>query len=275
MKKFLFITLAFTTLAACTTIEIAEQDVFDRHTTISPDQFPFQQYTLHEMKVNTEDGETLHAWFLERDHAEATVLYFGGNGFLMIKSRALIEAYSGLPVNLLMFDYRGYGRSTGTPTVAGIQEDARAMYRASHNDLPSEPGLLYLHGHSMGTFLASYVAESEEIAGYILESPITNVNQMTRSLVPRLLRPFVRFRIDQPVKEQDNLARVAAARAPLLIMGGERDEITPFTMAEKLYKRSASDQKELVKIERGTHNDLPHSPQYRSALHQFLVVETL
>lgn len=269
MKNLLPILIACTLLASCTTIEITEQDIFDRHTTISPDQFPFQNYNLHEMEIDTEDGETLHAWFLEREHASATVIYFGGNGFLMIKSRALIDTYSGLPVNLMMFDYRGYGKSTGTPTVDGIQADARAVYQAVTSDFPVDPGLVYLHGHSMGTFMAAYIAETEEIAGYILESPITNANQMTRELVPRLLRPFIRFRIDQPVKDQDNLARVAATNAPLLILGGERDEITPFAMAENLYKRSASADKQLVKIERGTHNDLPHSPQYRSALYNF------
>ena len=268
MHRSHFILLLFL-LAGCTTIEITEPDVFDRHTTISADQFPLHQFMLHEIEIETDDGETLHAWFLEREHAEATVIYFGGNGFLMMKSRSLIDAYSGLPVNLMMFDYRGYGKSSGTPTVDGIKADARAVYHTVTGDLPVEPGSVYLHGHSMGTFLAAYIAETKESAGYILESPITNVSQMTRQLVPRLLRPFIRFRIDQPVKEQNNLARVANIEVPLLVMGGERDEITPIAMAEDLYKRSGSAQKKLVKIERGTHNDLPLSPAYRGALYQF------
>ena len=268
--KNLITVLILILLTGCTTIEISEPDVFDRHSTISADQFPLHDYQLHEMEIETDDGETIHSWFLERDDADATVIYFGGNGFLMVKSRSLIDAYSGIPVNLVMFDYRGYGRSTGTPDVAGIKTDSRAVYEAVRNDFPADTGPLYLHGHSMGTFLAAYMADTHEAAGYILESPITNVDQMTRQLVPWLLRPFIRFRIDQPVKDENNLTRVSNIEVPLLLMGGERDEITPFSMAEELYRESASAEKELVKIERGTHNDLPNSEIYRRALTDFL-----
>lgn len=257
-------------MTGCTTIEISESDVFDRHSTISADQFPLHDYQLHEMEIVTGDGETLHSWFLERNGAYATVIYFGGNGFLMVKSRSLINTYSSLPVNLVLFDYRGYGRSTGTPDVAGIKTDARAVYEAVRNDFPADTGPLYLHGHSMGTFLAAYVADTHETAGYILESPITNVAQMTRQLVPWLLRPLIRFKIDQPVKDENNLTRVSNIEVPFLLIGGARDEITPFSMAEELYRESASAKKELVKIERGTHNDLPNFEIYRRVLADFL-----
>ncbi len=270
MRNILITAFIFSILAACTTIEIAEPDVFDRHSTISADQFPLYDYQLHEMEIETEDGETLHSWFLERKDADATIIYFGGNGFLMMKSRSLIDAYSALPVNLVMFDYRGYGRSSGTPTVDGIKADARAVYEAVRNNFPAEPGPIYLHGHSMGTFMAAYMAQSHETAGYILESPITNVDQLTRQLVPWLLRPFIRFSIDQPVKDENNLARVSRIEVPLLVIGGERDEITPLSMAKELYRESSSVNKELVKIEQGTHNDLPNFEVYRSALTDFI-----
>ncbi len=270
MKNKLFTTILILLISGCTTIEISEPDVFDRHTTISPDQFPIHNFTLHNLEAETEDGETLDAWFLEKDGAKKTVIYYGGNGFLMMKSRPLIEAYADIQAHLLMIDYRGYGRSTGEPTVDGVKSDARAAYDLAKNHLPVEPGPVYVHGHSMGSFLAAYIADSGDVSGYILESPITDVDNWTKGIVPRLLRPFVRFDIADPVKAQNNIERVERIEKPLLIIGGDRDEVTPFKMAEELHKKSSSEKKFLVKIPNGNHNDLPTSDSYRNSLAEFL-----
>ena len=269
MKNKILASVLFLLLGGCTTIEISESDAFDPHVTISADQFPIHSYTLHDLKINTEDGETLDAWFLEREDADKTVIYYGGNGFLMMKSRPLINAYADVPVHLLMIDYRGYGRSSGEPTVDGVKTDVKAAYQMAKNDLPVEPGPIYVHGHSMGSFLAAYIADSENVAGYILESPITEVDGWTKKLVPWLLRPFVSFDIAEPVKTQNNIERVQRIDKPLLVIGGDQDEITPFQMAEELHEKSSSREKSLVKIESGNHNDLPTFSVYKNSLVEF------
>jgi len=270
MKNKILPSILFLLLCGCTTIEISESDAFDPHVTISADQFPIHSYTLHNMNIDTEDGETLDAWFLEREGADKTVIYYGGNGFLMMKSRPLINAYADVPAHLLMIDYRGYGRSTGEPTVDGVKKDVKAAYHLAKYDLPVEPGPIYVHGHSMGSFLAAYIADSEDVAGYILESPITDVDSWTKRLVPRLLRPFVRFDIEESIKAQNNIDPVQRIEEPLLIIGGKQDEITPFKMAEELHEKSSSREKYLVKIENGNHNDLPTFDTYKRALTEFL-----
>lgn len=273
MRSFLFFSIIL--LSACTTIEITERDTFDNHTTITPEIFSYDQYSLLQIDIETEDGETLNSWFLEHVEAQATVIYFGGNGFLMVKSQPLITAYAGIPVNLVVFDYRGYGLSSGTPTVQGVHADAIAVfnsviYHFRENDHP-----IFLHGHSMGSFLASYTAGQNEVAGYILESPITEVRGWTRGFVPWILRPFVRFDIDRAIEEQNNLERVAQIEIPLLIIGGSNDEITSFWMAEELYEASASTEKDLLKIAGGTHNGLSSYAIFQARLREFLVKESL
>lgn len=270
MKYKILASVLFLLIGGCTTIEISESDAFDPHVTISANQFPIHDYTLHDLKIETEDGETLDVWFLEREGANKTVIHYGGNGFLMMKSRPLIDAYADLPAHLLMIDYRGYGRSTGEPTVDGVKTDAKAAYHLAKNNLPVEPGPIYIHGHSMGSFLAAYIADSEDVAGYILESPITEVDGWTKRLVPWLLRPFVTFDIADPVKTQNNVERVQRIDKPLLVIAGDQDEITPFRMAEELHEKSSSREKYLVKIESGNHNDLPTFDEYKSALKEFL-----
>jgi uncharacterized protein len=272
MKKFfLTFTVILGSISACSTIEIKESDVFDAHRTVTPQNFSLPNHTLIEQSLTTDDGETLDSWVLLHDEAEATVLYLGGNGFLMIKSKPLIEAYSEIPVNLVLFDYRGYGLSSGEPTVRGIQTDAETAYRYSKELMDGDSGSIIVHGHSMGSFLASYLAEKEDVSGYILESPVTEVSEWTRSLIPWVLRPFIRFEIDEIVKAQSNSEKVKLIKAPLLIIGGNSDEITPFKMAEELRGISESGRVTLVEINGGGHNDLPLYQQYRDAISNFII----
>lgn len=269
-RSYIYFALLFI-LTSCTTIDITEQDAFDNHRTITPATFDYADYTLHDLMIETEDSEQINAWFLEHKNPVATVLYLGGNGFLMIKSQPLIEAYSNIPVNLMIFDYRGYGLSTGSPSVAGIQTDAKTALSFVKESSPVASDRIFVHGHSMGSFLSAYLADTESVDGYILESPITEVDNWTKKLVPWLLRPFIRFDIDPALSEQSNLKRVEQIEIPLLIIGGSDDEITPFRMAEEIDKRSASDQKRLVKITGGTHNDLPNYLTYWQALERFIL----
>ena len=257
-------------ITACSTIEIKESDVFDAHRTVTPDTFNFTEYTFHEQMLETDDGVKLNSWLLQNEEAVASVLYLGGNGFLMVKSRPLIEAYSKIPVNLLLVDYRGYGLSSGEPSVAGVMSDAKTAFQfLKELDTPAS-NRIFVHGHSMGSFLSTFIADTEEVEGYILESPISDVDGWTKSLVPRILRPFIRFDIDAAIQNQNNSERVANIKGPLLILGGTNDDITPFSMAEELYEKSSSIHKQLVKIENGNHNNLPVYPEYRETIVEFI-----
>jgi fermentation-respiration switch protein FrsA (DUF1100 family) len=220
--------------------------------------------------METEDGETLNGWYLTQEDAKVTVVYYGGNGFLMVKSRPLIQAYSGMDVNLLLFDYRGYGLSSGDPTVEGVKSDARRAFEYAESSSNAGEQRIIVHGHSMGAFLSSYIAGENSVAGYVMESPVSEVDQWTKKLVPWILRPFVRFDIAEQIAAQSNLENVSAVEAPLLIIGGSNDDVTPFEMAEDVYEASSSGNKKLVKIEGGTHNDLPKFSKYREELSSFI-----
>jgi uncharacterized protein len=273
MKRLHFIIIIIISLllfSACSTIEINETDVFDAHRTITPESFNYDVYSFEEIRLETGDGEELNGWAMLHNDARGTVLYLGGNGFLMVKSKPVIEAYSNIPVNLVMFDYRGYGMSSGSPTVEGIRMDADTAMDFVKNKPELNGGPLIVHGHSMGSFLSAYLADTREIAGYILESPVTDVDDWTRTLVPWLVRRFVRFDIDPAVRSESNINRVQNIELPLLVMGGNSDEITPFEMAEKLYRKSVSENKTIVEMNGGTHNDLPTFPEYVTSINEFL-----
>lgn len=266
---FLFLLVLFV-LPACTTIEISEGDAFDAHRTITPATFNISPFTLNEIEMETDDGETLNGWYLTQEEAKATVVYYGGNGFLMVKSRPLIQAYAGMDVNLLLFDYRGYGLSSGEPTVEGVKTDAKRAFEYAESRRNAGEKLMIVHGHSMGAFLSSHIAGENSVDGYIMESPVSEVKQWTKKLVPWILRPFVRFDIADEIAAQSNLENVSDVEFPLLIIGGNSDDVTPFSMAEEVYEASVSASKQLVEIEGGTHNDLPTFSKYRSELKSFI-----
>ncbi|MCH8557452.1 MAG: alpha/beta hydrolase [Balneolia bacterium] len=257
-------------LLSCTTIDITEQDAFDNHRTVTPESFRSDVFTLTETEISTSDGETLNAWWFTRDDAEATVLYFGGNGFLLVKARPWIRHFEQVPVNVLMFDYRGYGLSSGSPSVDGLIDDSRSAFQFLTETQGISGESIVLHGHSMGSFMAGRLANETNAAGYILESPISNVRDWTRRLVPWLLRPFIRFSVDDAIGSQNNVTNVETTQIPLFIVTGGDDQVTPKVMAEKLYEASASPKKTLKIVRGGGHNDLPESQEYTRAYKEFL-----
>lgn len=269
MKNSILFFLSLLIFSACTTIEISEGDAFDAHRTITPATFNIAPFTLNEVEMETNDNEILNGWYLTRDDAKATVVYYGGNGFLMIKSRPLIQAYADMGVNLLLFDYRGYGLSSGDPTVEGVKTDARTAYEFAVSQVDSEEKNIIVHGHSMGAFLSSYISRENRVDAFILESPVSAVEQWTKKLVPWILRPFVRFDIAEEIAAQSNLENVSEVDVPLIIIGGSADDVTPFSMAEEVYTASASSSKTLVEIEGGSHNNLPEYSAYRNELNSF------
>lgn len=255
----------FASLIGCTTIEIAERDAFDVKKVVTEDLLASGGVERQELVIPTHDGLDLSAWWLRRPEPRALVVVYGGNGFLMITSHALTRALLELPVDVLMFDYRGYGRSPGAPSVAALRRDALDVFDFAVERLGAEPSRTVLHGHSMGSFVALHVAEHREPAAIVLENPVTSVEDLVGGLVPWFLDPLVRFDIAEPLREADNLERMREPGPPVLIFGGGEDGIAPVRMARELAEVAPSGRARLVEIEAGGHNDLPEDPRFGSA----------
>lgn len=256
-------------ITSCTTIKLTEKDAFDVKRTISPAFFENTSYQLEELKFQSGDSLNLKGWFIKNDSSNGTVLYFGGNGFVMVTAYHIIKSIIDQNVNLLVFDYRGYGENSGVPTVNGLKADGLAAYNFLIKEKGIAPQKLIIHGHSLGSFIAAYVASQKEAAGLVLECPITDAKDWTGMLVPWFLKPFVKFDIEPVLLENSNIKRMTAIEKPLLIFAGADDQITPPQMAEKLFEAAKASDKKLFIIENGGHNDLPTRDEYQNALKQF------
>lgn len=201
-----------------------------------------------EVELVAGDGVRLHGWFLPAKGSRFTVLLFHGNAGNVSHrlDRALLMQLR-LKVDTFLLDYRGYGRSEGSPDEAGTYEDAHA----AHRWLVARgigPERLVLFGESLGSAVATQLATEVASRALVLESPFTSVPDMARAVYPFLpLWPFVRTRYD-------TLSKVPALRVPLLILHGERDEVVPFAQGRRVFE-AAPEPKRFFAIPGAGHND--------------------
>lgn len=257
--------------AGCNTIPISEEDVFMPKPSVTPASFDLEGVQLNEFYFAVDDTVRLNAWHLTQPDAQGTVLFFGGNGFYLVQSLGYIQALTRHPLNVMMFDYRGYGRSEGTPSVSALKRDALAAYRQVRNRMGVPADRIIVHGHSLGTFLATFVGTEQEVGGVVLENPATDVNDWVKGLAPWYVRLFLSFEIDGDLRGESNLERVRRmAGTPLLTVGGAQDNVTAPGMARELHQEAATPDKDLVIVEEGGHNRLYEATAYQAAYRQFL-----
>ena len=206
----------------------------------------FDEVTLH-----TEDDLRLHGWFLPAPHSPdvvRTVLVCHGNaGNISHRLDRALFIQSKLNWNVFLFDYRGYGRSEGSPDEKGTYADGRAAYRYLL-DRGIRPDHIVLFGESLGAAVAVQLAQEKEAAALVLESPFTSIPDMARAVYPFL--PLARW----VSTRYDNLDKIPSIGMPLLILHGTGDRAVPFEQGERLF-RAASEPKTFVAIPGAGHND--------------------
>ena len=119
---------------------------------------------------------------------------------------------------------------------------------------------------TLGTFMATYVAEQREAAALVLENPATSARDWTRAAVPWYLSLILSFDIAESIEAEDNLERIGTVEEHLLVLAGGEDMVTPAEMAHDLYEAAAeAKSRDLVIIEEGSHPDLHGFEAYGAA----------
>jgi fermentation-respiration switch protein FrsA (DUF1100 family) len=205
---------------------------------------------FEDVAIDTSDGEQLHGWWVPAATGSASghVLLCHGNAGNVgdrVMHAALLSA-TGLDV--LLFDYRGYGRSTGRPSELGTYRDASAARSALLARPEVDPERVTYVGESIGGAVALALALAHPPAELVLMSAFTSVRDMARRHYPFIPAPLV-------PDAYPSLRRICELRAPLLVIHGDRDEIVPLFHAHELFE-AAPDPKRLHIIEGVGHNDL-------------------
>jgi fermentation-respiration switch protein FrsA (DUF1100 family) len=202
-----------------------------------------------DVTFRTDDGERLHAWWVPaRGRSVGHVLLCHGNAGNVGDRLAHLELLSAAGFDVLAFDYRGYGRSSGRPSEQGLYRDARAAHKAILDREGVDPARVIYLGESLGGAVALALALEQPPAGVILQSAFTSVRDMARlhyPLVPPALVPDA----------FPSLRLIPRLRASLLVLHGERDDIVPLGHGEALAE-AAPGPKRLEVFAGAGHNDL-------------------
>ena len=209
------------------------------------------------------DGIRLHGLFFPHPSPRAVILYAHGNGGNVGTwadvGRQLRKQHG---VSVLVFDYRGYGRSEGTPSEAGLLHDARA----ARTWLGLRAGVaereIVLMGRSLGGGVAVDLAASDGARGLILQSTFTSLPKVAAShllVAPASLLMENHF---------DSLAKIGKYHGPVLISHGDSDRVIPTSHGKRLFA-AANEPKNFFVVAGGDHND-PEPAKYHELLDQFL-----
>lgn len=205
--------------------------------------------TADDVWFSAADGTELHGWWMPHASAKGTLLYCHGNTGSIAHRIGVFRHLQRLKVNLLAFDYRGYGRSSGVPSESGLFEDVRAAYKLLVETLGQSPGEIILVGHSLGGAVAVDCALDCDVAGLIVQSSFTHIRDAAKAMFPTLPLHLAATRQFRSIEKVDKIV------VPKLFIHGDCDETVPVELGTKLFE-AACDPKELYIVRRAGHNDV-------------------
>ena len=201
-----------------------------------------------DLYLKTADGFLINAWFVKASDKAATILVAHGNEGNMDDGDRLeqIKFFHDFGLNVLIFDYRGYGRSQGHPTEQVVYLDAQAAYDYLKTRSDFDPKRIIAYGASLGGAVAIDLATKRKIAALIVDSCFTCAKDVAVELYPLLPTWMMSFKFD-------NISKVRNLNIPKLFMHSSQDEIVPREVGERLFQ-AADNPKEFL-LTSGGHDD--------------------
>lgn len=223
----------------------------------------FTGLSFEDVYITTGDNIEINGWFIPHTGARYTLLFCHGNagniGHRLEKIMLLRQA----SLNIFIIDYRGYGRSRGRPSEAGIYLDTKAAYDYLVEQRKIRPGDVILYGESLGCAAVIHLAAQEPVGALIVEGAFTRGRDMARRVYPFL--PSFLFS-----DSYDSLSKVGEITVPKLFLHSRDDEIVPLDLAGRLYNAAAGP-KHFVELS-GGHNSafLDSQEKYVSSITSFI-----
>lgn len=201
----------------------------------------------NEVELTTSDQVTVHGWYVPVADSRGVVLFCHGNAGNISHRLQSLQIFAQLGFSTFIFDYRGYGQSTGKSSESGTYRDSEAVYQYLVDDLGFKPEQIVLFGRSLGAAVAARLASRKKCAALVMESGFTSVPELGQQLYPILpVRLLSRF-------SYNSIAILKQLDIPILIAHSRDDEIIPFAHGKKLFD-AANGPKYLFEM-RGGHND--------------------
>jgi len=185
--------------------------------------------SVEKVKIKTQDNIELLSWYHNKNISDyKTILFLHGNAGSLENRIHKINHFKDININFLLVAWRGFNGNKGKPTERGLYEDARSAVKWLNSKGISENNII-IYGESLGTGVATEIAQNKNFAGIILESPFTSMVDAGKTKYPYLPVKFLlkdKYESDKKIKN---------IKSPILIMHGKVDNIVPFYMGKKMY----------------------------------------
>jgi fermentation-respiration switch protein FrsA (DUF1100 family) len=223
-----------------------------------------------EVRFRTSDELALHGWWIPAEATDRSVacgaaVYYHGNAGNLAGRAAIGESMSRLGLDVLLVDYRGYGRSEGRPSEEGLYLDGEAAYRYVREQRGVPPERIALAGNSLGGAVAISVAVRSDAAALVVTSSFRSLPELARTLYPWLPGRLFKWNRNQ----FHSVGRIGRVEMPVFVGWGRRDELMPRDQTYGLYE-AAREPKTWFESASAGHNDLWSEPEFWKTLAVFL-----
>lgn len=215
-----------------------------------------------EVFITTTDGNTINGLLYKRPGNKNVVLYFHGNGGSLDMWQTASDKILPLGCDLLIIDYRGYGKSTGTFSESGFYDDAHSAYKFLLQN-GYRPDQVVVCGRSLGTGIATELASTEQVKALVLISPYTSLANIATERMPYLLPGLlIKYRLN-------TLKIIENVKVPVLVIHGTNDISIPYAHGQKVYEAIKAPKK-LVSIEGAGHSNLDDYTELNKGALEFI-----
>lgn len=225
-------------------------------------------FPRQDIAIESSHKSKLHGWFFRRPDSNKIAIINHGNGGSIIHRFHMIDALLKSGVSVLAYDYQGYGKSTGSPSVPNICDDGEAAYNYAVNRLGYTGKNIILVGESLGCAVSTRVARNHPCAGVILQSGFSSLPEIAREHFGVLkIYPNILF----PHPMLDNAANLKEIHVPVLVIHGSEDPVIPRWHGEKNFA-AANEPKTLCMLKGAHHNDCSEvgGPEFQKAFADFI-----
>ncbi len=224
-----------------------------------------------DVNFHSRDGTLIHGWFFKLPGATRTFLVSQGRGGSLYNHSGMVRMLLRCGGSVLIYNYRGYGDSEGTPTLDGVCDDAVGAYDYLVEHEHVSPKSIIAYGESFGTGVTGQLVARRQVGGVILQSGFSSLLRAGRDNLPWLrLYPDSWF----PAQRMDNETVFSKPHPPLLIVHGLNDRMLLCQNAKDLFA-AATDPKTLLILPQGDHGSFGKGNEYFVAVDSFLTENNL